>query len=126
MRYGHPQQTQIVGRVPIGVGLEATNLTGEVLAPAPPKRAAARATLARRVRLHDLDANAGDVGLGRRMSEAEKKRQPGWSVRTACATIVRPRMPVSSSRQIPAGISSASSTIRLLMAWFSAAWKRLS
>jgi hypothetical protein len=34
-------------------------------------------------------------------------------------------MPVSSSRQIPARISSASSTIRLLMAWFSATWKRL-
>jgi hypothetical protein len=58
MGYGHPQQTQIVGRVPIGA-----SLTGEVLAPARPKRSAARATLARRVRLHDLDANAGDVGL---------------------------------------------------------------
>jgi hypothetical protein len=50
MRYGHPQQTQIVGRVPIGVGLLAASLTGEVLAPARPKRAAARATLARIVR----------------------------------------------------------------------------
>jgi hypothetical protein len=65
MRYGHPQQTQIVGRVPIGVGLLAASLTGEVLAPARSKRAAARATLARRVRLHDLDADAGDVGLVR-------------------------------------------------------------
>ena len=53
MRYGHPQQTQIVGRVPIGVGLLAASLTGEVLAPARPKRAAARATLARIARLHD-------------------------------------------------------------------------
>jgi hypothetical protein len=63
MRYERPQQTQIVGRVPIGVGLLTASLTGEVLAPARPKRAAARATLARRVRLPDLDANAGDVGL---------------------------------------------------------------
>jgi hypothetical protein len=63
MRYGRPQQTQIVGRVPIGVGLLAASLTGEVLAPARPKRAAARATLARRVRLPDLDANTGDGGL---------------------------------------------------------------
>jgi hypothetical protein len=65
MRYGHPQQTQIVSRVPIGVGLLAASFTGEVLAPARPKRAAARATLARMVRLRDLDANAGDVGLVR-------------------------------------------------------------
>jgi hypothetical protein len=36
MRYGHPQQTQIVSRVPIGVGLLAASLTGEVLAPARP------------------------------------------------------------------------------------------
>ena len=42
MHYGHPQQTQIVGRVPIGVGLVAASLTGEVLAPAPTKTAAAR------------------------------------------------------------------------------------
>ena len=63
MRYGHPQQTQIVGCVPIGVGLVAASLAGEVLAPARPKTAAARATLARIVRPHDLDGNAGDVGL---------------------------------------------------------------
>ena len=63
MRYGHRQQTQIVGRVPIGVGLVAASLTGEVLAPARTKTAAARATLARIVRLHDLNGNAGDVGL---------------------------------------------------------------
>jgi hypothetical protein len=63
MRCGHPQQTQIVGRVPIGVGLMAASLTGQVLAPTRTKRAAARATFARRVRLHDLNGNAGEVGL---------------------------------------------------------------
>ena len=63
MRYGHPQQTQIVGCVPIGVGLVAANFTGEDLAPARSKTAAARARLARIVRRHELDANAGDIGL---------------------------------------------------------------
>jgi hypothetical protein len=63
MRYGHPQQTQIVGCVPIGVSLVAANFTDEVLAPAHTKTAAARASLARIVRLHDFDGNPGDVGL---------------------------------------------------------------
>jgi hypothetical protein len=53
MHYGHPQQTQIVGCVPIGVG--AASLTGEGVAPARTKTAAARASLARIVRLHDRD-----------------------------------------------------------------------
>ena len=43
MHYGHPQQKQIVGCVPIGVGLVAASLTGEALAPARTKTAAARA-----------------------------------------------------------------------------------
>jgi hypothetical protein len=81
MRYGHPQQTQIVGRVPIGVGLLAASLTGEVLAPARPKRAAARATLARMVRLRDLDANAGDVGLGPKLKEAPARVVPADRLR---------------------------------------------
>ena len=38
MRYGHPQQTQIVGCVAIGVGLVAASLTGEALAPARRRR----------------------------------------------------------------------------------------
>jgi len=46
MHYGHPQQKQIVGCVPIGVGLVAASLTGEALAPARTKTAAARANLA--------------------------------------------------------------------------------
>jgi hypothetical protein len=79
MRYGHPQQTQIVSRVPIGVGLLAASLTGEVLAPVRPKRAAARATLARMVRLRDLDANAGDVGLVRDACPKLRRNWVGWS-----------------------------------------------
>jgi len=46
MHYGHPQGMQPVGCVPIGVGRVAASLTGEVLAPAPTKTAAARASLA--------------------------------------------------------------------------------
>jgi len=80
MHYGHPQQTQIVGRVPIGVGLVAASLTGEVLAPAPTKTAAARANLARTVRLHDRDGNAGDAGLvldeGPKLKEAPARVVP--------------------------------------------------
>jgi hypothetical protein len=126
MRYGHPQQTQIVGRIPIGVGTEGASLTGEVLAPARTKTAAARATLARIVRLHDLDGNAGDVGLV--VDECPKlNKTPARGVPAAgLRTIVRPRMPVKSSRQIPARISIASWTMRLLMAWFFAVWKHLS
>ena len=63
MHYGHPQQTQIIGRVPIGVGPMTAGFTGELLAPAPTKTAAARAPLARVVRRHDRDADPGDVGL---------------------------------------------------------------
>ena len=51
MRYGHPQQAQIVGCVPIGLGLVAASLTGEALAPARTKTAAALASLGRVVRL---------------------------------------------------------------------------
>lgn len=60
---GHPQQTQIIGRVPIIFGPTTTGFTGEVLAPGCPKGAAARATLALLVRRHDLDAHTGDIDL---------------------------------------------------------------
>jgi hypothetical protein len=63
MRYGHPQQTQIIGRVPIGVGPMTARFADEDLAPACTKGAAARTSLARVVRLDDLDADASDVGL---------------------------------------------------------------
>jgi len=61
MRYGHPQQTQIVGCVPIGVGLMTASFTGEVLTPTRTKAATTQATLARVVRRHDLPG----VGLVR-------------------------------------------------------------
>ena len=76
MHYGHPQQTQIVGCVPIGVGLVAARLTGEALAPAPTKTAAARANLPGIVRLHDRDGNAGDVGLVLDEGPKAEKLQP--------------------------------------------------
>jgi len=43
----------MMSRVAIGVGLMTAGFTSEVLAPAPTKEAATRATLARIVRLHD-------------------------------------------------------------------------
>jgi hypothetical protein len=41
MRYGHPQQTQIIGRVPIGVGPMTARFADEDLASACTKGAAA-------------------------------------------------------------------------------------
>jgi len=53
----------MIGRIAIGVGLMTAGFTSEVLAPARTKAAATRATLARVVRRHDFDGNAGEGGL---------------------------------------------------------------
>jgi hypothetical protein len=91
---GHPQQTQIGGGVPTGVGLVGASLTGEVLAPAHTRTAVARAGLARIVQLHDHDGNAAMLAVYSTKVRSRKKLQPEWSLRTAFATIVRPRMQV--------------------------------
>ena len=65
MRYGHPQKAQIVGCVPIGIGLVAAGLAGEDLAPPRAKAAAARARLARVVRPCELNEDTGDPCLVR-------------------------------------------------------------
>jgi hypothetical protein len=126
MHYVHPQQTQIVGCVPIGVGLVAASRTGEALAPARTKAAAARANLARKVRLHDRDGNAGDVGLV--LDEAPKLKET--PARVVPADRFRNGRPATDAGQVlktdPARILIASWTTCLLMVWFSVAWKRLS
>lgn len=63
MRYGHPQQAQIIGCIPIGVGPVAASFAGEALTPSHADAAAARARLARVVRRYDLDGDTGNLGL---------------------------------------------------------------
>ena len=65
MYYGHPQEMQMSGRVPIAVGLMAASFTSEILAPARTKAVATPAILARVMRLHDFDENAADISLMR-------------------------------------------------------------
>jgi len=66
MRYGRPEEMQVIGHVAIGVDLMTAGLTSEVLAPARTKAAATRATLTGVVRRQDFDETVGHVGLGER------------------------------------------------------------